>query len=99
MPLVLAPIIAFLFTALRIFMLANLLGFIVRILVAFGFTFWVMGPAIDTIVDLMAGRFGVLPPVAAQWIGFFNVDKYVGLILSAYSIQQAGNFILRTTRS
>lgn len=98
MPLVLAPILAFLFAALRIFLIANAVGFLVRILVAFGLNIILIQPAIDTIMALLRGQFGILPEVAAEWVGFFNLDRYIGLILSAYGIQQTGNFIFRINR-
>lgn len=97
-PLVIAPIIAFLFVCLRVFLVANIVGLIMRVAVAFGISVWLVEPVVDTIMSLMAGKFGILPPVAAAWMGFFNVDRYVGLILSAYGIQSAGNFILRTNK-
>lgn len=95
---VLPQVAAFFFAALRVFMLANLVGLIVRVLVAFGINFVLIEPAIETVMGILAGKFDVLPDVAAQWVGFFNLDRYIGLILSAYGIQQTANFILKINR-
>lgn len=89
---------AWLFAALRIFLLANLMGFVVRIMAAFGLYFFVVGPVTDELMGVMTGEFGVVPQVVADWLGFFNFDKYVGLIISAYAINAGANFALRLNR-
>lgn len=90
MPLIMA--------GLRIFLMANIVGFIVRVLAAFGLNFLVVTPAVETVMGLMEGRIAGLPPVAFHWITFLNFHVYVGLILSGYALQQSANFILRINR-
>jgi hypothetical protein len=94
----LPALLTFLFTALRIFVVANIVGFILRVMVAFGLNIVLIEPAVSTIMGILSGQMGVLPPVAAAWTGFFNLDRYVGLIISAIGIQQAANFILKINR-
>ena len=91
-------LVAFLFAALRIFMLANVVGFIVRILVTFGINFVLVEPAIEAVMAILTNQFNVMPQAAADWIGYLNIDRYVGLVISAYSIQFSANFILKINR-
>jgi hypothetical protein len=86
------------FAALRIFLVVNVTGFVLRVLVALGINIILLQPAINTITGLLTGQFGGLPVVVAGWLGFLNIDKYVSLILSAYAIQQTANFVLRVNR-
>ena len=88
----------FLFAALRVFLIANLAGLVLRVLVAFGLNIVIVEPAIEAVMSIMTNQFGVLPQAAADWIGFFNLDRYVGLVLSAYAIVQTANFILKINR-
>ena len=91
-------VMGFLFAALRIFMLANIVGFVMRVLVAFGLNIILVEPAIEAIMSILSRQFNVIPQAAADWVGFLNLDRYVGLILSGYAIHQATNFILRINR-
>lgn len=91
-------IVALFYAAMRWFLIANVVGFMVRVLVAFGINIVLIQPAVDTIVGVLQGQFGLLPPVAYQWVVFFNLPRYVGLILSGYAIQQTANFVLRINR-
>lgn len=95
MPLVLAGF----FGALRWFVAANLVGFFVRLLVALGLTVVVVEPAIEAVMGVMSSAFAsALDPVVIEWVGFFNLDTYVGIIISAYAIQVAANFVLKFNR-
>lgn len=94
----LAVLLPWIFTAIKIFLVANLVGFIVRIFAGLGLYFLVLSPVIDTIGALLAGRFGVLPPPVATWVGFFNFDRFFSLWLSGYAIAQSTNFVLRLQR-
>lgn len=88
-------LVAFLFAALRIFMIANLVGFAVRLLAAFGLYFLVVEPTTDVVMDVLTNRFNIIPGVAADWIGYLKVDVYVGMIMSAFGIVQVSNIVLR----
>jgi hypothetical protein len=94
----LAILMPYIWTALRIFMVANVVGFVVRILVALGLNFVILEPAVDTVVGILQGQFSILPPVVASWVGFFNVDRYFTIIISAYATAAATNFVLRINR-
>lgn len=93
-----ATLMAWVFAALRIFLVANVVGFVLRVLVAFGLNIVLVEPAVEAVMSIMTGQFNILPGVAADWIGFFNLDRYVGLIISAYSIQFGANYILKINR-
>jgi hypothetical protein len=86
---------ALLQAALRAFVLANIVGFAIRLLAGLGLYFYVMEPLGDQVMDLMANRFGQLPADVAAWIGYLNLDVYVKAILSAYTVVWASNFVLR----
>jgi hypothetical protein len=86
------------FAALRIFIIANVVGFAVRIIAAMGFVFYVVDPVINILVGMLSGQFGGLPPVVSGWVGFLNIDRFVSLVLSAYTIVLATNFVLRVNR-
>jgi len=91
----LAAFVPFFMAALRLFVLANIVGFVVRIFVGLGVYFLVMEPLGDVISDMLSNRFLGLPPEVAGWVGFMNVDVYVQAILSAYAVVWASNFVLR----
>ena len=91
-------VMALLFAALRVFIAANLVGFVVRLLVAFGLNFVLVEPAVEAVMQVMQSEFNVLPGTAADWIGFFNLDRYVGLIISAYAIVAVSNFVMKFNR-
>jgi hypothetical protein len=95
MPALLAALVPLLMAALRLFVVANIVGLIIRALVGLGVYFFVMEPLGDQISALMAGRFGGLPPEVAGWVGYLQLDVYVQAILSAYSVVWASNFVLR----
>lgn len=91
-------VISMLFVALRIFLIANIVGLVTRVLVAYGITVYLVQPAVDAVIGVLQGKFNVMPAQVALWIEYFNIDVYVGLILSAYSIQSGANYILRVNR-
>lgn len=94
-PIGIAALLPVIFAALRIFLLANIVGFIMRAIAAFGISYFVMQPFTDTLLDYLAGNFDGMPDVVIEWIGFFNFDKYLNLILSAQSVVWTANFILK----
>lgn len=93
-----AALVPILMAALRIFLLANIVGFVVRLFVAFGLYIVLVEPATDLIYATISGRIGGLPPQAIAWLSFFNIGAYIGLILSAYAVQQGANYVLRINR-
>jgi len=95
MPAILAAFVPFLMGALRLFIVANLLGFAIRLMVGLGVYFFVMEPLGNTISGYVEGRFGGLPPAAAGWLGYIQLDVYVQAILSAYTVVWASNFVMR----
>jgi len=95
MPVFLAALLPVIFAALRIFMIANIVGFVMRLVAAFGISYFVMQPFTDTLMEYLAGNFDGMPDVVIEWIGFFNFDKYLNLILSAQSLVWTANFILK----
>lgn len=88
-------ILALFYAGLRIFLLANLVGFVVRVLMAFGLYFLVMEPTTDLVMDVLSNRFGLLPPDVADWIGFLRIDDYVSIVMSAYAIVAVSNIVLK----
>lgn len=95
MPAILAAFVPFLMAALRLFVMANIVGLVIRVFVGLGLYFFVMEPLGDTISDMLANRFGALPPEVAGWVGYLQVDVYVQAILSAYTVVWASNYVLR----
>lgn len=95
MPLWLAGLIPLLWAALRIFVVANLVGFALRLLVGLGLYFYVFEPTGSYVMDLVEGKVGGMPAIAVSWLGFFNIDRYLSLILTAGTIAFGSNFILR----
>ncbi|MFO0433558.1 MAG: hypothetical protein ACK50G_03670, partial [bacterium] len=85
----------FLMAALRLFVMANIVGLVIRVFVGLGLYFFVMEPLGDTISDMLSNRFGALPPEVAGWVGYLQVDVYVQAILSAYTVVWASNYVLR----
>lgn len=93
-----AAIMSLFYAGLRIFIMANIVGFILRVLVAFGLNIVLIQPAVDSITGILTGQLSGLPVEAIQWITFFNIHRYIGLIVSGYAVQQGANFILRINR-
>lgn len=91
----LAALIPILMAALRLFVVANIAGFIFRGLAALGLYFVVMEPVGDMISGMLEGRIGGAPQVVIEWVGFLQLDVYIQLILSAYTIVWASNFVMR----
>lgn len=90
-------IIAWVMLALRIVLLAKLGNFIAGVFVFFG-------------LQLVARKYGVEPLIqymrqiamtggaeALSWMAFFNIDRYITVILSAYTIIAAKGIFLRRT--
>jgi hypothetical protein len=99
MPAILAAFVPFLMAALRLFVVANAVGVVIRVLVGLGVYFFVMEPLGDQISNLVQGRFTGAPQTVVAWLGFLNFDVYIQAILSAQSIVWASNYILRIRQS
>ena len=97
MPALIA-LVPFAVAALRIFLIANMLGLLLRVLVGLGLYFVVLDPVVNELVSVLQGQFGILPAPVASWVGFLNIDRFVSLVLSAFAIQQTSNFVLRINR-
>lgn len=95
MPLWFAALLPLLWSALRIFVVANIVGFFLRLMVGVGLYFYVFEPAGSNIMALIQGKVGGLPASAVAWFGFLNIDRYLSLVLSAGTVAFASNFILR----
>ncbi len=95
MPAILAAFVPFLMAALRLFIVGNIVGLIIRALVGLGLYFFVMEPIGDQISAMLEGRIGGAPQIVIAWLGYLQIDVYVQTILSAYTIVWASNFILR----
>jgi hypothetical protein len=63
--------------------------------IQFAVTEGVMYPLIDYIASNASGGVGA----ATQWFGFFNVDRYITLILSAYASAAAVGFVAQRVRA
>ena len=71
-------------------------GFFVASILAFiGVQMVTQEVVIDPILDYVRNIGGSLPPVAAQWFAFFNVDRYITIIFSAYTVGEGRNFVFR----
>lgn len=95
MPAILAAFLTALMHAARLFVVMNVVGFAVRLFSAFGLYFFVMEPITDQISEMLQGRIAGAPAVVIVWLGYLQVDMYVQVILSAYTIVWASNFVLR----
>jgi len=47
--------------------------------------------AVDPVLNLVKTSFSGAPASILAWLGFLNLDRYVTLVLSAYSIAAAGS--------
>ena len=92
---VLASLLPLLIAGLRIMLIATIVGFVLRILVVMGFSFFVMDPITDQLMAMISGEAEGLPSLVVDWLAFMNFDKYISLILSAAAIATATNFVLR----
>lgn len=99
MPAIFAAFVPFLMAALRLFVVANIVGVVIRVFVGLGLYFFVMEPIGDQITGMLEGRLGGAPEIALAWMGYLQVDVYVQTILSAYTIVWASNYILRIRQS
>lgn len=95
MPAFLAALIPLFMAAFRLFLVGNLIGLGVRLLAGIGLYFYVMEPLGGLIMDQLQGRIGGAPQVVIEWVGYLQVDVYVQMILSAYTIVWVSNFVLR----
>jgi hypothetical protein len=68
---------------------------VVSALVFLGIGFATQTFAVDAFRDYMQTGFSGLTSQAAQWIGFFNVDRYCTILLSAYAAAFSKKLILR----
>jgi len=98
MPVFLVALLPVLFAALRLFLVANMVGFFLRLLLALGLSFYVIEPLTDQLYDLIAGAMDGLMGDVAAWIGFLNFDKYLSYVLSAQTIAFTTNFALRMNK-
>lgn len=87
-----ASLMTLLWTGLRLFIAANILGFILRVVVALGFYFFVSGPIVQGGIEAAMDQ---LPLGIAQWVGFLNIDRYFSAVLSAAAVVTAGRVLLR----
>ncbi len=62
-------------------------------LAALGIEFAVSEGVMDPLIDYIATQAGQGVGDATQWFGFFNVDRYITLILSAYAAAAAVGFV------
>lgn len=90
-----AALAPWLWAGLKIFILANIVGFVVRLVIALGLYFYVVQPAGDAMLDVLQGRVGLLPPEVVAWVGYLNIDRFLSLVFSAAMIVMAANFVLR----
>jgi hypothetical protein len=99
MPAILAAFVPFLMAALRLFVVANIVGVVIRVFVGLGVYFFVMEPLGDQISAMLEGRITGAPQVVVAWLGYLNFDVYIQAILSAQSIVWASNYVLRIRQS
>lgn len=86
-PLVVAPAVAAALTWLSRFLLARLaayfIGGLIYLGVYLGVEHFVIGPILDQIQYYATAT---LVGVVADWARFLNVDKFISMIISAYSM-------------
>lgn len=63
--------------------------------IQFAVTEGVMTPLVNYVNANAAGGVGV----ATVWFGFFNVDRYISLIISAYAAAAAVGFVAQRVRA
>lgn len=62
---------------------------------AVGLNFVAQEALIDPVLDVIKSNLQGGPGMAVQWFGFFNVDKYITLILSAYAARGATGWAIK----
>ena len=85
MPAFLAPLLAAI-GALFSRVIATRAGqWIATALAALGISYVTTEAVLDPIIGLVQSSFGGVGATAAQWMGVMNIDKYVSIVLSAYT--------------
>lgn len=64
-------------------------------LAALGIGLTVQVALFDQLMDYAQTGFSGLPSTAAHWLGFFNVDRYVSIVLSGYVGASAKKIIMK----
>lgn len=93
----LEPLIAWAIRALTIAAIVNAAGVVMKILAVLGLHFFVVQPFVDDLMAMAQSQFSGLPGSVAAWVGYLNFDKYISLILSAYSVRATTNFVMGMT--
>ena len=70
-------------------------AWIAGLMAALGIGLAVQGVVLDQVMDYAQQGFGGLPATIAAWVGFFNVDRYVTLVISGYLGATVKRVILR----
>jgi len=95
MPAFILALLPLFFSAVRLFMMANMIAFVLRLAVGLGLSFFVIEPIADDLLNLLLMKIDGLPGDVAAWIGYLNIDRYLSLVISAYAIQITTNFFAR----
>ena len=68
MPAFLIPFMTVIFAAARLFVIANMVGFVLRLFVAFGVNFLIMEPISDGLLSLISNQIGGMAGEIADWV-------------------------------
>jgi len=68
---------------------------IVSALVFLGLELGTQKAVTGPLLSYMQSATGSLPAEAAAWLAFFNVDRYITIIMSAYATAGVGRVLLR----
>ncbi len=90
-------IVAWVMLGLRILLLAKIGNFIASILVFFGLQIVARKYGIEPLIQYMRDIAVTGGAEALSWMAFFNIDRYITVILSAYSVVAAKGIFIRRT--
>lgn len=89
------PIVAAVLTALGWLIRTQIGRWILTALAAIGIGFATKSAVVDPIIDYVLNTVGGVPGDIADWMGYMNIDKYITIVLSAYSAAAGKRVILR----
>lgn len=69
--------------------------FVASVLAFIGIEFATQNYVVEPILQTVRNLTGQLPSGAAEWVGFFQFDKYLSIIFSAHTVRSGRDFFLK----